>query len=79
MDKKTLMEMSTECLQYANELAKDSGVPEIGLVGYFSQLFFDLYLRTGMAENMPIQGMILNHTKEYYRYCKDAIAFLSSC
>jgi hypothetical protein len=206
MDKKKLIEMSKECLQYANELAKDSGVPGIGLVGYFSQHFFDLYLRTrfqefvdvagvdvkflnkivndenysnclysaletvrrthskiglavlaliykdhwnnpdflipavrafgeisdntimafvrlyesipeekgflklsvykdgegyfhpnyneavelitrnifvqssytGMAENMPIQGRILNHTKEYYRYCKDAIAFVSS-
>lgn len=206
MDKKKLIEMSTECLQYANELAKDSGVPGIGLVGYFSQHFFDLYLRsrfqkfvdvagvdvdflnkivddenysnclysaletvrrthskiglavlaliykdhwndpdflipavrafaeisdntikifmklydsipeekgfleltvredgeklfhpdyneavelitrnifvqtsyTGMAENMPIQGMIWDHTKEYYRYCKDAIAFVSS-
>ncbi len=198
--------MSKECLQYANELAKDSGVPGIGLVGYFSQHFFDVYLRsrfqefidvagvdvdflnkivddencsnclysaletvrrthskiglavlaliykdhwndsdflipavrsfaeisdntietfvklydsipeedgfleltvrkdgerlfhpdyneavelinrnifvqtsyTGMAQNMPIQGMIWNHTKEYYRYCKDAIAFVSN-
>ena len=198
--------MSTECLQYANELAKDSGVPGIGLVGYFSQHFFDVYLRsrfqefidvagvdvdflnkivddencsnclysaletvrrthskiglavlaliykdhwndsdflipavrsfaeisdntiktfvklydsipeedgfleltvrkdgeklfhpdyneavelinrnifvqtsyTGMAQNMPIQGMIWDHTKEYYRYCKDAIAFVSN-
>lgn len=206
MDKKKLMEMSTECLQYANELAKDSGVPGIGLVGYFSQHFFDVYLRsrfqefidvagvdvgflnkivddencsnclysaletvrrthskiglavlaliykdhwndsdflipavrsfaeisdntiktfvklydsipeedgfleltvrkdgerlfhpdyneavelinrnifvqtsyTGMAQNMPIQGMIWDHTKEYYRYCKDAIAFVSN-
>lgn len=206
MDKKKLIEMSKECLQYANELAKDSGVPGIGLVGYFSQHFFDVYLRsrfqefidvagvdvdflnkivddencsnclysaletvrrthskiglavlaliykdhwndsdflipavrsfaeisdntietfvklydsipeedgfleltvrkdgerlfhpdyneavelinrnifvqtsyTGMAQNMPIQGMIWNHTKEYYRYCKDAIAFVSN-
>lgn len=206
MDKKKLIEMSKECLQYANELAKDSGVPGIGLVGYFSQHFFDVYLRsrfqefidvagvdvdflnkivddencsnclysaletvrrthskiglavlaliykdhwndsdflipavrsfaeisdntietfvklydsipeedgfleltvrkdgerlfhpdyneavelinrnifvqtsyTGMAQNMPIQGMIWDHTKEYYRYCKDAIAFVSN-
>lgn len=205
MDKKQLIEISTECFQYANELVKDSGVPGIGLIGYFSQHFFDMYFRSrfqefvdavgidveflnkivddenysnclysaleavrrthskiglaviamiykdhwndsdfmipavkafaeisdktveifvklyesipeekgfleltvhedgerifhpdyyeavelinrnifvqtsymGMAQNMPIQGMIWDHTKEYYRYCKDAIAFVS--
>lgn len=205
MDKKPLIEFFTECFQYANELAKDSRIPGVGLVGYFAQHFFDMYLRsrfqkfvdavgidvdflnkvvndenysnclysaletvrrthskiglaviamiykdhwnnpdflipavkafaeisdktvktfvklyesipeekgflelteykdgekffhsdyneaveliirnifvqtsyTGMAQNMPIQGMIWDHTKEYYRYCKDAIAFVS--
>ena len=207
MDKKKLIDFSTECFQYANELVKDSRVPGIGLVGYFSQHFFDMYLRSrfqefvnavgidveflnkivddenysnclysaletvrrthskiglaviamiykdhwndpdfmipavkafaeisdktvktfvnlyesipeekgfleltvlkdgerifhpdyneavelinrnifvqtsymGMAQNMPIQGMIWDHTKVYYRYCKDAIAFISGC
>jgi len=33
---------------------------------------------TGMANNMPIQGMIWEHTKEYYKYCKEAIAIIDN-
>ena len=57
MDKKKLIEISTECFQYANELAKDSGVPGIGLVGYFSQHFFDIYLRSRFQEFVDAVGI----------------------
>lgn len=46
MNKDELIDASTEWAQYANELAKDSGVPGIGLVGHFCHVFFDKYLES---------------------------------
>ncbi|MBR4009084.1 hypothetical protein [Fibrobacter sp.] len=46
MNKDELIDTSTELAQYINELAKDSGVPGIGLVGHFCHVFFDKYLES---------------------------------
>lgn len=46
MNKDEIIDISTELAQYANELAKDSGVPGIGLVGHFCHVFFDKYLES---------------------------------
>ena len=46
MNKDELIDASTELAQYVNELAKDSGVPGIGLVGHFCHIFFDKYLES---------------------------------
>lgn len=46
MNKDEIIDASTELAQYANELAKDSGVPGIGLVGHFCHIFFDKYLES---------------------------------
>ena len=46
MNKDEIIDVATELAQYANELAKDSGVPGIGLVGHFCHVFFDKYLES---------------------------------
>lgn len=46
MNKDEIIDVSAELAQYANELAKDSGVPGIGLVGHFCHVFFDKYLES---------------------------------
>ena len=46
MKKDELIDIATELAQYANELAKDSGVPGVSLVGHFSRIFFDKYLES---------------------------------
>lgn len=46
MNKDERIDVSTELAQYVNELAKDSGVPGIGLVGHFCHIFFDKYLES---------------------------------
>lgn len=46
MNKDEIIDTSKELAQYLNELAKDSGVPGIGLVGHFCHVFFDKYLES---------------------------------
>lgn len=64
MDKKKIIELSTECLKYANEVAADSGVPGIGLVAFFSQHFFDVYLRSRFQEFMDNVGVDVDFLKK---------------
>lgn len=46
MNKDEMIDASTELAQYVNELARDSGVPGVGLVGHFCHVFFDKYLES---------------------------------
>lgn len=46
MNKEKIIDTSTELAQYLNELARDSGVPGIGLVGHFCHVFVNKYLES---------------------------------
>lgn len=46
MNKDKIIDTSTELAQYLNELARDSGVPGIGLVGHFCHVFVNKYLES---------------------------------
>ena len=46
MNKDEIIDSSTEFAQYVNELAKDSGVPGVSLVGHFCHFLFDRYLES---------------------------------
>lgn len=46
MNKDEIIDISTEIAQYVNELAKDSGVPGVSLVGHFCHVLFDKYLES---------------------------------
>ena len=46
MNKDEIIDVSTELAQYANELARDSGVPGVSLIGHFCHDLFDKYLKS---------------------------------
>lgn len=46
MNKDEIIDGSTELAQYVNELARDSGVPGVSLVGHFCHFLFDKYLES---------------------------------
>ena len=46
VNKDKIIDTSTELAQYLNELARDSGVPGIGLVGHFCHVFVNKYLES---------------------------------
>ena len=46
MNKDEIIDVATELAQYANELAKNSGLPGVSLVGHFCHVFFDKYLES---------------------------------
>ena len=57
--------------QYANELAKDSGVPGISLIGHFSQVFYNKYLASRFekfAKDAEIDERMLNDILENENY-----------
>lgn len=57
--------------QYANELAKDSGVPGIGLVGHFSQAFYNKYLASRFekfAKDAEVDERMINDILENENY-----------
>lgn len=57
--------------EYVNELAKDSGVPGIGLVGHFSQIFYNKYLASRFekfAQDAEVNEQMLNDILEDENY-----------
>lgn len=57
--------------EYVNELAKDSGVPGIGLVGHFSQVFYNKYLASRFekfAHDAEVNEKMLNDILEDENY-----------
>lgn len=74
MNKDKIIDLSTELAQYANELAKDSGVPGIGLIGYLSHFFFDKYLESRFRAffenaNVDIDFLMKVSKNEDYSNC----------
>lgn len=62
MENKSIKDI-TEIAQYVNELAKDSGIPGIGLVGHFSQKFYNMYLEARFerfTKNAEVDENMLN-------------------